>query len=113
MICTGSRWCPAARWGPPYTPDTPVEVLVDGMNFKFSDGTLFTDDVFTVTTGDTGIPLSKNTEGYPTAETLSDWHWTLDSFAGQFNRVGPVQPGGTGHESLHHPGQPVAIRGIP
>ncbi|MCA1787304.1 MAG: hypothetical protein LC657_15125, partial [Desulfobacteraceae bacterium] len=73
---------------PPYTPETPVEVLVDGMNFKFSDGTLFTDDVFTVTTGDTGIPLSNTTQGNPSGETLSDWHWTLDSFAGQFNRVG-------------------------
>jgi len=73
---------------PPYTPLTPVTVQVDGMSFEFSDGTLFTDDVFTVTTGDTGIPLSSNSAGQPTGETLSDWHWTLDSFADQFNREG-------------------------
>lgn len=74
---------------PPYTPQTPIEIQVDGMNFKFYDGTLFTNDVFTVTTGDTGIPLSLNSAGQPTGETLSDWHWTLDSFAGQFNREAP------------------------
>ncbi len=74
---------------PPYTPQTPIEIQVDGINFKFYDGTLFTNDVFTVTTGDTGIPLSLNSAGQPTGETLSDWHWTLDSFAGQFNREAP------------------------
>ncbi len=71
---------------PPYTPLAPVEVVVDGMNFKFSDGTLFNGDVFTVTTSDTGIPLSLNSAGQPTGETLSDWHWTIDSFSEQFNR---------------------------
>jgi len=73
---------------PPYTPQTPVEVLVDGMNFKFSDGTLFNGDVFTVTTDDTGIPIFETTAGDPTGETLSDWHWTLDSFSEEFNRQG-------------------------
>ncbi|MCF6248778.1 MAG: flagellar hook-associated protein FlgK [Desulfobacula sp.] len=71
---------------PPYTPQAPVEVLVDGMNFKFYDGTLLSGDVFTVTTGDTGIPLSLNSSGQPTGETLADWHWTIDSFSEQFNR---------------------------
>lgn len=73
---------------PPYTPLSPVEVQVDGMNFKFYDGTLFSGDVFTVTTGDTGIPQSLTEEGNPTGETLSDWHWTLDSFTEEFNRQG-------------------------
>ncbi|MDD9303616.1 MAG: flagellar hook-associated protein FlgK [Desulfobacter sp.] len=59
---------------PPYTPLAPVEVQVDGMNFKIYDGTLFAGDVFTVTTGSTGIPLSQTPEGNPTGETLSDWH---------------------------------------
>ncbi len=71
---------------PPYTPLAPVEIIVDGMNLKFYDGTVFTDDVFTVTTDDTGIPLSLNSAGEPTGETLSNWHWTIDSFADQFNR---------------------------
>ena len=73
---------------PPYTPLSPVEVQVDGMNFKFNDGTLFAGDVFTVTTGETGIPQSLTTEGNPTGETMSDWHWTLDSFTQEFNRQG-------------------------
>ncbi|MCK5162650.1 MAG: flagellar hook-associated protein FlgK [Desulfobacula sp.] len=71
---------------PPYTPQAPVEIIVDGMNLKFYDGTFFSDDVFTVTTGDTGAPLSLNSAGQPTGETLSNWHWTIDSFAEQFNR---------------------------
>lgn len=74
---------------PPYTPLSPVEVTVDGMNFQFTDGTVFTDDVFTVTTGETGIPLSLDSTGNPTGETLTDWHWTLDSFTEQFNRQAP------------------------
>ena len=44
------------------------------------------DDVFTVTTDDNGVPVSLNDDGKPTGERLSDWHWTLDSFADQFNR---------------------------
>lgn len=71
---------------PPYTPASPVEVSVDGMNLKFYDGTVFKDDVFTITTGDTGIPVSLNSAGQPTGETLSNWHWTIDSFSEQFNR---------------------------
>jgi flagellar hook-associated protein 1 FlgK len=74
---------------PPYTPQTPVEVVVDGMTLKFSDGTLFSGDVFTITTGDTGIPASLNSAGQPTGETLSNWHWTIDSFADRFNREAP------------------------
>ncbi|MBU1196503.1 MAG: flagellar hook-associated protein FlgK [Proteobacteria bacterium] len=72
---------------PPYTPGAPVEITVDGMLLRFYDGTVFDKDVFTITTGDTGAPLSTNSAGQPTGETLSDWHWTLDSFADQFNRM--------------------------
>ncbi len=73
---------------PPYTPLSPVEINVDGMSLKFYNGTVFSGDVFTVTTGDTGIPASLNSAGQPTGETLSTWHWTIDSFAEQFNREG-------------------------
>ena len=71
---------------PPYTPAAPVDVKVDGMTLKFYDGTVFKDDVFTVTTDDGGVPVSLNESGKPSGERLSDWHWTLDSFADQFNR---------------------------
>jgi flagellar hook-associated protein FlgK len=71
---------------PPYTPLAPVEVSVDGMLMRFYDGTLFSDDVFTVTTGDTGFPLTSNSAGIATGEKASDWHWTTDSFSDQFNR---------------------------
>lgn len=74
---------------PPATPLAPVNVEVDGMTLKFYDGTLLKGDVFTVTTGDTGIPLAENSTGKPTGETQSDWHWTLDSFADQFNHEAP------------------------
>ncbi len=72
---------------------------MDGMNFKFYDGTLFTDDVFTVTTGETGIPLSLNAAGQPTGETLSDWHWTLKSFAQQFNQEAPGMKASVTHDN--------------
>jgi len=52
-------------------------VEVDGMTIQFDDGTLFNDDVFTITTDD---------QGSPTRDLPSDWHWTLDSFTDQFNR---------------------------
>lgn len=71
---------------PPKTPDTPVEVKVDGMILNFHDGTLFSGDVFTITTDESGLPLSTNTSGTSTAEMMSDWHWTLDSFADQLNK---------------------------
>lgn len=70
---------------PPLTPGTPVEVEVDGMTMKFSDGTLFKNDSFTVTTDESGFPVSTDKTGKPTGEKLSDWHWTLDSFADRFN----------------------------
>ncbi|NOX34972.1 MAG: flagellar hook-associated protein FlgK [Deltaproteobacteria bacterium] len=71
---------------PPYTPDAPVEVEVDGMIFDFYDGTLFDGDVFTVTTDESGIPASTTAAGNSTGELMSDWHWTLDSFKDQFNK---------------------------
>ncbi len=74
---------------PPYTPESPVEVKVDGLLLKFFDGTLLNGDVFTITTGDTGIPQALDSSGDPTGEKLSDWHWTIDSFAQEFNRNAP------------------------
>ncbi|SDT85734.1 flagellar hook-associated protein FlgK [Desulfobacula phenolica] len=71
---------------PVRTPGVPIEVKVDGMTLKFYDGTLFENDAFTITTDASGVPVSTNTDGNATGELLSDWHWTLDSFAGQFNR---------------------------
>ncbi|MBU0995485.1 MAG: flagellar hook-associated protein FlgK [Proteobacteria bacterium] len=56
---------------------TPVYVEVDGMRLKFDGGFLFEDDVYTLKTDDTGNA---------TVETLSDWHWTLDTFKDQFNK---------------------------
>ncbi len=73
---------------PPLTPSIPVEIEVDGMTLMFTSGTLFKGDVFTITTDESGIPLSTNNDGDPTGELLSDWHWTLDSFADQFNKKG-------------------------
>ncbi len=71
---------------PPVTPGSPIEVEVDGMVLKFYDGTFFKGDVFTITTDESGLPVSTNENGKPTGESLSDWHWTQDSFADQFNR---------------------------
>ena len=71
---------------PPITPGAPVDVEVDGMTLKFYDGTLFKDDVFTITTDSAGTPVSLNDQGQPTGEISSDWHWSLDSFADEFNR---------------------------
>lgn len=63
-----------------------LEAEVDGMTLKFYGGTIFTNDVFTITTNASGTPVSTNEEGLATGELLSDWHWTLDSFANEFNR---------------------------
>ena len=71
---------------PPRTPDSPVEVQVDGMVLDFYDGTLFDGDVFTITTDESGIPVSRNSAGKSTGELMSDWHWTLESFKDQFNK---------------------------
>ncbi|MBU2628388.1 MAG: hypothetical protein KKE61_07215, partial [Proteobacteria bacterium] len=71
---------------PPRTPDSPVEVEVDGMIFNFYDGTLFQGDVFTITTDESGLPVSTTAAGNSTGELMSDWHWTLDSFKDQFNK---------------------------
>ncbi len=54
--------------------------VLDGMTLLFSSGTLFTGDEFTITTDSIGTP---------TVNLPSQWHWTLDSFAGQFNRQAP------------------------
>ena len=73
---------------PPLTPNVPYEVEVDGMTLKFTSGTVITDDVFTITTDAGGKPVSTNGDGEPTGEFMHDWHWTMDSFADQFNKVG-------------------------
>ncbi|MCG8615986.1 MAG: hypothetical protein MI802_07190, partial [Desulfobacterales bacterium] len=71
---------------PPYTPEAAVSVSVDGMTLNFYDGTLIDGDVFTITTNESGTPTATNEDGLATGETMSDWHWTLDSFTEQFNR---------------------------
>ncbi|MFH2093681.1 MAG: flagellar hook-associated protein FlgK [Pseudomonadota bacterium] len=71
---------------PPQTPTAAVEVEVDGMILNFYDGTLFQGDVFTITTDESGIPVSTTPAGNQTGELMSDWHWTLDSFKDQFNK---------------------------
>ena len=56
---------------------TPVFADVDGMRFQFDGGYLFEDDVFTIQTDDAGNA---------TVDTLSDWHWTMETFKNQFNK---------------------------
>ncbi len=76
-ITSGTITLPAT--GVPITL-TPSLYETDGMTFTFASGTLFTDDEFTITTDATGVA---------TVNEPSDWHWTLDSFADQFNRQAP------------------------
>ncbi len=64
-----------------------IAVEVDGMTLYFNCGTLVDGDTFTITTDDDGqVVSSLSSESSETVETLSDWHWTLDSFADEFNR---------------------------
>ena len=70
----------------PLKPGVPIEVEVDGMTLKFFDGFLFEDDVFTITTDADGKPVAENSDGNPTGEVMSDWHWTQESFVSEFNR---------------------------
>lgn len=56
---------------------TPVIAKIDGMTIKFDAGTLFDGDTFTIST---------DRNGTPTADLPSNYHWTIDSFADQFNR---------------------------
>jgi flagellar hook-associated protein FlgK len=57
----------------------PVTQEVDGMQLTFdaTSGTLMAGDEFSIETDDAGIP----TVNWP-----SQWHWTLGSFASQFNQ---------------------------
>ncbi len=64
--------------------NTQISVKVDGMTLTFDSGTLVKGDVFYVTTDDNGKAVA-DADGN-TIQTLSDWHWTLDSFADEFNR---------------------------
>jgi flagellar hook-associated protein FlgK len=83
---TGSGTIELEGSDPPLPLGAPFEVEVDGMTVNFYDGTLFENDVFTITTNESGIPASTNEKGNATGELSSDWHWTIDSFADQFNR---------------------------
>lgn len=67
----------------PPNPDIPLQAEVDGMTLYFYSGTLVEGDVFSVATDGSGQPDSP--DGQAAGETLSDWHWTLDSFADEFN----------------------------
>ena len=57
--------------------ETTSTATVDGMTLTFAGGRFAADDAFTIETDSTGSP---------TEHMMSDWHWTLDSFVGQFNR---------------------------
>nr|WP_320193718.1 flagellar hook-associated protein FlgK [uncultured Desulfobacter sp.] len=61
-----------------------IIVEVDGMTIAFDSGTLVNGDVFYVTTDENGKAVADAAGN--TLNTLSDWHWTLDSFADEFNR---------------------------
>ena len=65
-------------------PNTQIIVEVDGMTLTFDSGTLVNGDVFYVTTDENGKAVA-DADGN-TLQTLSDWHWTLESFADEFNR---------------------------
>ncbi len=66
-------------------PTAPMDIEVDGMTVDFASGTMFSGDVFTVATDDTGNPSSQ----------LSDaWNWTVSSFADAFNRASDTVAGG-------------------
>jgi flagellar hook-associated protein 1 FlgK len=65
----------------------PINLEIDGMQFSFESGTVVKGDVFYVKTNETGQVVSSTSgESSNTVETLSDWHWTIDSFAEEFNR---------------------------
>jgi len=55
---------------------TTTDATVDGMTLSFASGVFVAGDAFTIETDSTGSP---------TAHMMSDWHWTMDSFADQFN----------------------------
>jgi|GEM_PF-710302 len=59
---------------PPVVPD---EVVLDGMRLRFTGGTLFAGDVFTI---------SSDENGTPDLNLSTDWQWTIGSFRDEFNR---------------------------
>lgn len=65
-------------------PGTQIIVDVDGMTLTFDGGTLVNGDVFYVTTDENGKAVA-DADGNA-LQTLADWHWTLESFADEFNR---------------------------
>ncbi len=76
-----------------------ITVAVDGMTLTFDSGTLVEGDVFYITTDENGDAVT-DVDGN-TVETLSDWHWTLESFAEEFNRsAGGVTTSVTGDNTL-------------
>lgn len=74
---------------PPVVPPITETVTVDGMQLTFANGTVFEDDVFVITTDENGraVELPADTSDPVTTPGYlpSDWQWTLDSFADQFN----------------------------
>ena len=69
--------------------DTPTRVKVDGMVMLFKKGTLANGETFTVKTDANGQVTTRDADGHGRAETASQWHWTLNSFADTFNRKTP------------------------
>lgn len=61
-----------------------IIVEVDGMTIAFDGGTLMNGDVFYITTDGNGKAVADAAGN--TIQTLADWHWTLTSFADEFNR---------------------------
>ncbi|MCG8532018.1 MAG: hypothetical protein MI749_15335, partial [Desulfovibrionales bacterium] len=84
---------------PPKDPNVPVEVKVDGMLLVFSQGSLVEGERFTITTDESGLAVSKDSQGHGTAETQTDWHWTQDSFADRLNRIAPGVQARVNHEN--------------
>jgi flagellar hook-associated protein FlgK len=62
----------------------PLNIDVDGMSLQFAGGTLFANDVFTISTSDVGAPL---------VEEPGDWQWSLSSFASTFNNAADAAAG--------------------
>lgn len=85
----------------PPDPNAPLSAQVDGMTLSFNQGTLVAGDVFYVSVDDGGRAVTANGADTGTGTSLCDWHWTLDSFADEFNRsAGGVTASVTGDNTL-------------
>lgn len=69
------------------TSDTGIYTIVEAgsetLSFEISAGTLVAGNTLQITTDETGSPAVDTDSS---EATLSDWHWTLQSFADQLNR---------------------------